>query len=100
MAYEVGSKVVLNPAVTEFKWGKGKANFGQVGTIRSRHKMDSGKIFVYVNFPHVTYWKGLATELLVLEAPELPDDDEMMHEGAEEWFTIEEDPETKHLEII
>lgn len=62
MKLKVGDKVKLNENVKMFRYGKGRADYDEIGTIT---EIDGYKV-IRVKFPNCCRWSGLEEELVLV----------------------------------
>ena len=59
---QVGDRVRLNPNVTNFRYGRGSADYGDIGKLLEIRGDE-----VRIEFPRISYWRGLIGEIEKIE---------------------------------
>lgn len=67
--FKTGDKVKLNPEIENFKYGRGDVLFNEVGIIK---KIEDEEVIV--DFPSLSSWCGLISEIILVRRINLLDD--------------------------
>ena len=66
--FKVGDKVKLNPEISDFKYGRGKVTYDEIGEIIKLVGVDD----YYVEFPNHEHWHGRGNDVVLVDEVENP----------------------------
>lgn len=66
--FKIGDKVKLNPEISDFKYGRGKVTYDEIGEIIKLVGVDD----YYVEFPYHEHWHGRGNDVVLVDEVENP----------------------------